>query len=299
MRDENCFPLINTEELPMNIRKITSMTMLLSLLVLLLNSIILYVVPEGRVAYWADWKFFGLTKGDWSAQHTTVGVLFLLAGLLHIYFNWKPIAAYMKNRARQVKVFTGSFNVALVLTALFVIGTYYNIPPMSTILDISESIKDSASVTYGEPPYGHAESSSLKMFATRENLDLEKSVELLRAEGLAFDGPQDTLKAIAKMNNRSPQQVYEIIKPALMVAEPEQKAVAARFPDAPESGWGKKKLSETCDEYGLDVNRILRGLSDKGLVAEAEMSIKDIAAANNLEPMGIFEAIHEIATSNC
>ena len=273
--------------------------MLLSLVVLILNSIILYVVPEGRVAYWADWKFFGLTKGDWSAQHITVGVLFLVAGLLHIYFNWKPIVAYMKNRARQVKVFTGSFNVALALTALFVIGTYYNIPPMSTILDISESIKDSASVTYGEPPYGHAESSSLKMFAKRENLDLDRSIELLGAEGITLDGPEDTLKAIAKINNRSPQQIFEIIKPAVMVAEPEQKAVSVRFPDAPESGWGKKKLSEACDEYGLDVSRILRGLSDRGVVAEAEMNIKEIAAANNLEPMGIFEAIHEIATSNC
>lgn len=283
----------------MNIRKITSMTMLLSLVVLTLNSIILYVVPEGRVAYWADWKFFGLTKGDWSAQHTTVGVLFLIAGLLHIYFNWKPIVAYMKNRARQVKVFTGSFNVALALTAVFVVGTYFNIPPMSTILEISESVKDSASETYGEPPYGHAESSSLKMFASRENLDLEQSIELLRAEEIAVDGPQDTLKTIAAINKRSPQQIYEIIKPAAMVAEPIQNAASAKFPDAPESGWGKKKLSEACAEYDLDLNRILKGLSDKGVVAEAEMNIKEIAGANNIDPMGVFETMHEIVTAQC
>lgn len=283
----------------MNVRKITSMTMLLSLLVLILNSIILYVVPEGRVAYWADWKFFGLTKGDWSAQHTTVGVLFLIAGLLHIYFNWKPIVAYMKNRARQVKIFTGSFNAALVLTVIFVVGTYYNIPPMSTILEISESFKDSASDTYGEPPYGHAESSSLKMFTKRENLDLEKSLELLRDAGVTVDGPQDTLKVIAKSNNRSPQQIYEIIKPAVKIAERETESVTARFPDAPESGWGKKKLSEACAEYGLDLSRILKQLGDKGLVAEAEMNIKDIAAVNDMDPMGVFETLHEIVTSNC
>ena len=283
----------------MNIRKITSMTMLLSLVVLILNSVILYVVPEGRVAYWADWKFFGLTKGDWSAQHTTVGFLFLLAGLLHIYFNWKPILAYMKNKARQVKVFTGSFNVALVLTAIFVIGTYYNIPPMSTILEISESAKDNASDTYGEPPYGHAESSSLKMFTKRENLDLEKSIKLLQEAGIAINGPQDTLKDLANTSERSPQQIYEIIKPAVMAAESSQKAETAGFPDAPESGWGKKKLSEACDEYGLDLTRTIDGLTAKGLVAEAEMNIKEIAAANDIDPMGVFEALHEIATSKC
>ena len=46
----------------MNIRKITSMTMLVSFVLLLVNSVILYVVPEGRVAYWADWHMGGLTK---------------------------------------------------------------------------------------------------------------------------------------------------------------------------------------------------------------------------------------------
>ena len=280
----------------MNMRKITSMTMLLSLIVLTVNSIMLYVVPEGRIAYWADWKFLGLTKGDWGAQHTTVGVLFLIAGVLHIFYNWRPILAYMKNKTRQVRVFTGSFNVALVVTAIFVVGTYYNIPPMSTILHISESIKDSAAVTYGEPPYGHAESSTLKMFAKRENLDLQKSLVLLQEAGIQVNGKDDILKDVASTNNRSPQQIYEIMKPALNTDEEDN---VARFPDAPESGWGKKKLSAACDEFGLDLDQIITKLGDKGLVAEAEMNIKEIAGANEIDPMGVFEAIHEIATADC
>ena len=279
-------------------RKITSMTMLLSLIVLAINSIILYVVPEGRVAYWADWKFFGLTKGDWGAQHTTVGVLFLIAGILHIYYNWKPILAYMKNKTRQIKIFTGSFNVAMVLTAIFVVGTYYNIPPMSTILHISESVKDSAADKYGEPPYGHAESSTLKMFAKRENLDIDKSIELLREAGITLQGSQDIIKDIASINKQSPQQIYQIIKPALLQQEETQDKRVTSFPDAPGSGWGKKRLSEACDEYGLDLHHIIDRLSDKGVVAEAEMNIKEIAAANKIDPMGVFEAIYEIATAN-
>jgi len=185
--------------------------MLLSLVVLAVNSIILYVVPEGRIAYWADWRFLGLTKGDWGAQHTTVGVLFLIAGILHIFYNWKPIVAYMKNKARQIRIFTGSFNVALAVTAIFIVGTYYNIPPMSTILQISESVKDTAATEYGEPPYGHAESSSLKMFAKRENLDLEKSIRLLREAGLVVNGAEDTIKDIAGQNKLSPKAIHEIV----------------------------------------------------------------------------------------
>ncbi len=275
------------------------MTMLLSLVVLILNSIILYVVPEGRIAYWAGWKFFGLTKGDWSAQHTTVGFLFLFAGLLHIYFNWKPILAYMKNRARQVKVFTGSFNVAMVLTGIFVIGTYFNIPPMSSILAFSDTMKNNATETYGEPPYGHAESSSLKMFAKRESLDLDKSIQLLKNAGMTITGPEDTLILIAQTNNKAPQQIYEIIKPAKIAAEAESKTASVRFPDAPESGWGSKKLYEACDQYGLDLSNTLKGLRAKGVAAEADMNIKEIAAANDMDPMGVFETLHEITTSNC
>lgn len=49
-------------------RKITSLTGLLSFLITLLTSVILYVVPEGRVAYWADWHLLGLTKTQWGTS---------------------------------------------------------------------------------------------------------------------------------------------------------------------------------------------------------------------------------------
>jgi hypothetical protein len=44
---------------------------------------------------------------------------------------------------------------------------------------------------------------------------------------------------------------------------------------------------------------MINKISDKGVVAEAEVNIKEIAVSNNINPMLVFEAIHEIATSNC
>lgn len=282
----------------MNMRKITSMTMLWSLVVLILNSLVLYVVPEGRVSYWADWRFLGLTKAHWGEQHTTVGFLFLFAGLLHIYYNWQPILAYMKNKTRQVKVFTVPSNIGLALTAIFVIGTYFSIPPMSTIVNISEHFKDAAIQKYGEPPYGHAESSSLKMFTKRENLDLEKSMELVQAAGLKVSGPNTTLKDIAADNNSSPQYIYEIIKSASSIStEAVQATGIVVFPDAPKSGWGNKKLSAVCSDYGLNLDEIIKKLGDKGINAKVDTKIKEIAADNDLDPMGVFEALHEIVTA--
>lgn len=275
----------------MNIRKITSMTMFISFLFLVLTSIILYIVPQGRVAYWADWHLWGLTKTEWGNLHINLGFLFLFAGLLHMYYNWAPIKAYMKNRSRELKVFTPSFNAALLLTLVVGIGTYLEIPPMSSVISLGDSIKDSASEKYGEPPYGHAELSSLKLFSKKQGLDLALGMELLRKENIQFTDSKDTLGAIATANKMSPQEVYNIIKPAAVTKQAEGKI---SFPDSPMAGFGNKTLGALCSEYNLMFQVIRQNLAKRGVKADAAMTIKEIAAANDKEPMAIFEDLHEI-----
>ena len=102
----------------MSLRKITSLTAMLAFGVMLLTSIILYIVPQGRVAYWADWHLWGLDKEQWGAIHINTGILFLLALGLHTYYKWKSIMAYLKNRAKAPKILTPNFNAALVVTLI-------------------------------------------------------------------------------------------------------------------------------------------------------------------------------------
>lgn len=273
------------------------MTLFLSLIVLIINSLVLYVVPEGRVAYWADWKFLGLSKVDWGEQHTTIGFLFAAAGLLHLYYNWKPIVAYMKNKAREVKVFTGAFNVAMALTIVFIVGTFFHIPPMSTILNISEGFKTRASQKYGEPPYGHAETSSLKLFTRREGIDLPKSMELLKAAGINFTDEKQTIKDIANQNMKSPQQIYEVIKAAAVKTEIKGVSEGANaFLNAPKSGWGKRKVGDICSEYNLDLEQILKGFKEKNIQAEADNTLKQIAEASGMSPLDVYETMVEIVS---
>jgi hypothetical protein len=284
----------------MSMRKITSMTLLLSMLVLLLNSIVLYVVPQGRVAYWADWTFLGLTKTDWAEQHITVGFLFLVAGLLHLYYNWNPILAYMRNRAREFKLVTLPFNIAFLLTLAFVVGTYYKIPPMSTIVTISEHFKDAAAKEYGEPPYGHAESSSLKMFASKEGLDLRKSVDLLKAANIDVRSEKDIIKDLAKKAGKSPQEIYLIIKPAAVEADPDP-SISRKTSVGPQaflnnskSGLGKRTVSDLCTEYHLDFDEMLRGLNERGITTDGSQKLRDLAEKSGSSPMVIYEAMREI-----
>ena len=113
----------------MNFRRITSLTALLSFILLVITIIVLYIVPQGRVAYWSDWRLGGLTKEQWGNIHINIGLLFLLSIFLHIYYNWKPLISYLKNKARQLRVLTPDFFAAFVVTLLFAIGTYFEVVP--------------------------------------------------------------------------------------------------------------------------------------------------------------------------
>ena len=72
------------------------------------------VVPQGRVAYWADWRLWGLTKTDWGNIHINLGLLFLIALFVYIYYNWKPLISYLKNKAKQIKVYMSELKYHLI-----------------------------------------------------------------------------------------------------------------------------------------------------------------------------------------
>ena len=283
----------------MNMRKITSMTMVWSLIVLVLNSIVLYVVPEGRIANWADWRFWGLDKHDWSAQHTTVGFLFIFAALLHIFYNWKLILNYMRDKAKKLKVFTAASSIGLGLTVVFVVGTYLDLPPMSTIVEFSEELKEGAAKKYGDPPYGQAQSSSLKGFTSRMGLDLNRSMELLQAAGIEVADDQEMMQDIAKRSGNTPQQIYDIINQAGVSspaagADSHSETGADSGMNPPKSGMGKKTITQLCEEIGQDCDMIIDGLKKRGMTIDPDQKLKDLATENGTGPMQIYEAMVEI-----
>ncbi|MBI9077711.1 MAG: DUF4405 domain-containing protein [Desulfatibacillum sp.] len=269
-------------------RRITALTSLLACIVTLLTSIILYITPQGRVAYWSDWKLWGLTKEQWGALHINLGFLFLIFLFLHIYYNWKPLTLYMKDKARNFKLFTREFNISFVIILFSVLGTYCDLPPFSTIINIGEGFKDRAAVTYGEPPYGHAELSPLKGFAQKMGLDANKALESMHQAGLTVESINQTLKEIAAVNRRTPQQVYEAMKAAQPVEEPEK-----GLPASPPPGTGNLTLKDLAAQYGLDAPKLVQALRDKNLDCKGTMTIKEIAQANNMGPTDVYDVIKE------
>ena len=280
----------------MKMRKITSLTAGLSFLLMLLTSVILYIVPQGRVAYWADWRLWGLSKSDWGNIHINMGFVFLAALSLHIYYNWNAITAYLKDRARRMTVFTPDFNVALIVTLMAALGTYFMIPPFSWVITLSEKIKDGAAVKYGEPPYGHAELSSLKTFTQKLNLDLTKSMNLLELAGYATEDDQVTLAALAKRYGVPPQQLYQTIQTALIGTAAEETG-AGSLPDSPPPGTGNLLLDDFCARYNLNLKQIIRDLKAQDIAASADMSFKQIADDKGIGPTDLYAIIKALAAS--
>lgn len=261
---------------------------MISFVLIMVTSIILYIVPQGRVAYWSDWRLWGLSKTQWGNLHINLGVLFLLAIFLHIYYNWKPIVNYLRNKAKQVTVFTKNFNTALVITLAVAVGTYFMLPPFSTILHISESIKDAGAIKYGEPPFGHAELAPLKSLVKKTGLDLESTLNELKTAGIKFDGPDEIFLDIAKKNSTSPQKLFSLIQPE------EKHAETTVLPEIPPPGTGSKTLSQLCIEYDLDVDAITNSLRLKKFQIDPDKKLKTLASDNQMSPIKLYDLIKDM-----
>jgi len=269
------------------LKKITSLTALLSFIVLISTSVILYIEPHGRIANWADWRLFGLSKEQWGGIHINMGTLFLITIFLHIYFNWNLIVTYLKNRNKEFKFFTMELNVALIVTVVVTLGTYMEIPPFSSFLKLSEDIKTEAIAKYGEPPYGHAELTSLVVFTKKMNIDYELGLEALESKGIEVLDKKQTLRDIAKENNVSPQFIYDLMKPVL-------KEMAKKgLPETAPEGLGKRTIADLCHEYDLNIKRVIAGLDSADINTEAEKTFKETAKQYSLMPSEVYDKIRE------
>ena len=275
-------------------RKITSLTLIIASVVELITSIVLYIIPSGRVAYWSDYRLWGLSKTQWGDIHIAVGTLLVIGVATHIYYNWRPITAYLKNQAKQLTVFNKNFNIALIITLYVVGGTVYSLPPMSYLLNLGEHISDLGNEKYGEPPYGHAELSSLKMFCSRMNIDLENAVDSLKNANIKLNDTKETILQIAKNNGKTPKQLYETIKPTPTL----ESNGKTPFPENPSPNFGRKTLTSICQTYNLSLDEVMSRISQAGFAAQSDDTVKEIGMKNNSNPMAIFEILKELSQAN-
>ena len=226
------------------IRKVISLTLALSFLVMSVTGIMLYIVPKGKVAYWANWQMLGLTKTQWGDIHITSMILFLIVTIWHIYYNWKPLLNYLRDSAKKITLFKKEFLIALILNTVFVVGTLVGIQPFTFVLDINSDIKTYWEKEYGSPPYGHAEESSLNSFSRRIGVNVQKAMILLGEKNIKVDSPNQTLLQISQENGVAPQVIYQTIKPKRSAT------------DTKINFLGRKTLSELSNMHKINLEKI-------------------------------------------
>lgn len=270
----------------MKLRRITSLTAFVSFVLLLLTSVVLYIVPEGRIAYWNDWTLGGLTKEDWTDIHVNIGWLFVLFVFIHLALNWKPLINYLRNKTRSLRFFTPEMIVTLLIVILTILGTWYQFPPFSWVQEYSEANKDELAIQYGEPPYGHAELDSLHVFLRKVDIEPKEALAHLKEAGIVVEDPKAPLTVIAKDNGIPPSKIYIEVKDLRRTG-----GMAALMPEAAPVGTGKKALYTIAEQYGLDPDVVVMTLNGMGIPASIEASLKDIAEESNTTASDIWDRL--------
>lgn len=261
----------------MSLKKITSLTMLWSILIMTYTGVMLFIAPPGRIANWANWKLLGLGKEDYAQMHSTFMVLFVVMTLLHVYYNWKPMTSYMKNKAKEMIVFTKDMIAAIVLSLVFVVGTLVGSVPFSSFLEFGDGIKNSWEKEYGTAPYSHAELSSLKMFCKKLGFDLDKSKEILNSNNIKFEESQSLIQ-IGEANSVSPQFIYNLLKKNF---EKDGKATIEL------TGLGKKTVEQVAQTLRLETSDFISKLKALGIEAKKDDKFRMAAEKADMSPMDV------------
>lgn len=263
-------------------KKITSLTLAFSFLIMTYTGIMLFICPHGRVAYWSDWHFLGLTKNQYGDLHTTSMLVFIFFGILHIYYNWKPILSYLKNQQRKISFRKREFLVALSINLIFIVGTITMIQPFKAFLTFEENLKESWTKTYGEPPYGHAEETKFKVFCQKMGINITKAKEILQKKHIIFK-ETETLKTIAQNNHITPNKIYEYIKT-------EEKSNTYTIP----SRLGRRTLQELSNMHKIDIQKAIQLLKTRGIQdITPQNKIKNIADELDVTPLELYQFLRE------
>lgn len=278
----------------MNYRGLTSYFATFGFLIMAITGLVLYITPQGRVAYWVHWEFVGLTKDHWGNVHILASLLFIVAGIFHIYFNWKPLLNYLRDKVSRGLKMKRELVISGVISILVVVSGLFNVPPLSYLLDLNAWAKDAWIVERAyEPPFGHAELLPLSSFAQKMDIPLDDAVRELKANEIELNSARQTLEEIAINNGITPMEVYLLIKhleAPVEIAEDgwTEQSIEVEFSG---SGLGNRTIPEMCDKGQVSVEEALKRLLAAGVMANETTTFKDLATEYGGVPMDYLKVI--------
>lgn len=277
--------MANNKANKFNFRAFLGVYMAISGIVMTISGIILYISPQGRIAHWSYWAIAGLTKTEWQNIHTIFTFIFVIAGGLHIYYNWKPLMNYLRRKSKETPQIRKEMIFAVIFSAIIFSGTYGNVFPFSSVIDFGEEITDSWSNENNEPPIPHAEELSIAEFARIQKISVEKYQQLLKQSGYSVSDTSMTIQQVADQYNVTPSAIGRIIPNSGTIGSTNTSIYKAG------SGYGRKLLSEIIKENNLSWKESIAKLNSKGIVVENDDKLKNIANDNSVLPIDIIKIL--------
>ncbi len=165
-------------------RAFVTLYVTLSFLLLAVSGIVLFVAPPGRVANWSRWTLGALDRHGWQSVHTVVALVFVLAGALHLWFNWRTFWFYLRSKLAQGLLAKRELALATAAVAAVAGLTLADLPPFGSVMDLGDRAKESWSSGGGEPPVPHAELLTLERLAATTQIPLDRVLSNLDAAGV-------------------------------------------------------------------------------------------------------------------
>jgi len=292
-------------------RAFASVLTTVSFVAMTFTGVILFVVPPGRVANWTGWTLMALTKHQWVALHVWFSNIFVVASILHVYFNWKPLVNYFKDKVNKGFALRGEWAAAVVVSAVVFAFTLAEVAPFSSLMEWNEEIKHSWEAPSERAPIPHAELLTLAELAEQApDVDLDTMLANLKAKGIEVDSPNVVLGEVAEGLKMTPMQLYD-----LALGRPSggrgrgggrggQGGGAGQFDDphvgvdanhVPSGrGFGRLTLKQHCDQMGLDANACVERLKKAGFEAAPGMTMRAIADAAGVHPSEVRDFLEPV-----
>ncbi|MCK5730599.1 MAG: DUF4405 domain-containing protein [Draconibacterium sp.] len=265
--------------------------------IIFLSGLMLYASPPGRYAHWVDWKILGFTKDGWGALHIIFSLAFVVLSIFHLFtINWQSFLSYMKSKKRKGLNKKREFYISTVLTLAFFFGVIYSIPPFIYVSDFGEYLTQSWEQVEDEPPIPHAELLTLAELA--EQLDLvlvDEITRKLELHDIEFSNTDEqTLQDIAKLNNTTPIEIYEIFtrkRSSQGGSGVGRQGGSGGSVSGGSSGggMGRKTIVDFADEVGKTQDEVLSILGENGIDVKEGQTLRDIGDSNDINPRDLYE----------
>ncbi|RME68842.1 MAG: DUF4405 domain-containing protein [Verrucomicrobia bacterium] len=192
-------------------RVVVSVFILAAFAVLTVSGAVLFLAPPGRIANWTDWRIWGYTKAQWQAVHIVFAAAFVVAAVVHLCLNWRPLVSYLRSRVTRRFGVRAEWVVALLLAVGVWAGTHYQIPPFSSLVAWGAALRHGWEEPARRAPVPHAELMSVAELARASGVDVAEALRRLEAAGIPVPDAETPVRDVANRAGVSPERIHRIL----------------------------------------------------------------------------------------